>query len=45
MVQLWQDTNPEQTAVDLVPLEEVPEIGWKEVLGAGRERAECFPGA
>lgn len=32
MVQLWQETDPEQNAVDLVPLEEVPETGWKEVL-------------
>ena len=32
MVQLWQETDPEQTAVDLVPEDEVPETGWKEVL-------------
>lgn len=32
MVQLWQDTDPEQTAVDLVPAADMPETGWKEVL-------------
>ncbi|MCC9205871.1 SCO1664 family protein [Arthrobacter sp. zg-Y769] len=32
MVQLWQETDPEQTAVDLVPADDVPDTGWKEVL-------------
>ncbi|GAA3287591.1 SCO1664 family protein [Arthrobacter citreus] len=32
MVQLWQETDPEQNAVDLVPADEVPEAGWKQVL-------------
>lgn len=32
MVQLWQDADPEQDAVDLVPLEEVPKSGFKLVL-------------
>jgi uncharacterized repeat protein (TIGR03843 family) len=32
MVQLWQETDPEQSAVDLVAVDEVPETGWKEVL-------------
>ncbi|WP_146363912.1 SCO1664 family protein [Arthrobacter yangruifuii] len=32
MVQLWQETDPEQTAVDLVPEKDVPDTGWKEVL-------------
>ncbi|WP_445442336.1 SCO1664 family protein [Clavibacter sp. km1a] len=32
MVQLWQETDPEQTAVDLLPTDEVPEDGWKPVL-------------
>ena len=32
MVQLWQETDPEQTAVDLVPADEVPATGWKQVL-------------
>jgi uncharacterized repeat protein (TIGR03843 family) len=32
MVQLWQETDPEQDAVDLVPADDVPETGWKHVL-------------
>ncbi|WP_342024938.1 SCO1664 family protein [Arthrobacter citreus] len=32
MVQLWQETDPEQNAVDLVPADAVPDTGWKEVL-------------
>jgi uncharacterized repeat protein (TIGR03843 family) len=32
MVQLWQETDPEQSAVDLLPTDEVPEDGWKPVL-------------
>ncbi len=32
MVQLWQETDPEQDAVDLMPADEVPETGWKHVL-------------
>ncbi|MET4060302.1 putative repeat protein (TIGR03843 family) [Arthrobacter sp. UYP6] len=32
MVQLWQETDPEQSPVDLVPLDEVPATGWKQVL-------------
>ncbi|MCQ2002204.1 SCO1664 family protein [Arthrobacter zhaoxinii] len=32
MVQLWQETDPEQTAVDLVSADDVPGTGWKEVL-------------
>ena len=32
MVQLWQETDPEQAPVDLVPADEAPESGWKEVL-------------
>ncbi|MBD8045362.1 SCO1664 family protein [Arthrobacter sp. Sa2BUA2] len=32
MVQLWQETDPEQAAVDLVAVEEVPESGFKLVL-------------
>ncbi|MET4060269.1 putative repeat protein (TIGR03843 family) [Arthrobacter sp. UYP6] len=31
-VQLWQETDPEQTAVDLVAADDVPETGWKQVL-------------
>ncbi|MCU1549220.1 MAG: phosphatidylinositol kinase [Arthrobacter sp.] len=32
MVQLWQETDPDQTAVDLVGADDVPETGWKQVL-------------
>ena len=32
MVQLWQQTDPEQNAVDLVPAQDVPDTGWKQVL-------------
>ncbi|WEO79301.1 SCO1664 family protein [Cryobacterium sp. SO2] len=32
MTQLWQDADPEQDAVDLVPAEEVPADGWRQVL-------------
>ncbi|RJT80041.1 SCO1664 family protein [Arthrobacter cheniae] len=32
MVQLWQETDPDQTAVDLVAADDVPETGWKQVL-------------
>ncbi|MHA7179871.1 SCO1664 family protein [Arthrobacter sp. MDB2-24] len=32
MVQLWQETDPDQTAVDLVATDDVPETGWKQVL-------------
>ncbi|MDQ0238210.1 SCO1664 family protein [Arthrobacter bambusae] len=32
MVQLWQDQDPAQNAVDLVATDHVPETGWKHVL-------------
>jgi uncharacterized repeat protein (TIGR03843 family) len=32
MVQLWQDIDPEQDAVDLVLADAVPESGWRYVL-------------
>ncbi|MHA7280946.1 SCO1664 family protein [Arthrobacter sp. MDT2-2] len=32
MVQLWQETDPNQHAVDLVATDDVPETGWKQVL-------------
>ncbi|MHA7145591.1 SCO1664 family protein [Arthrobacter sp. TmT3-37] len=32
MVQLWQETDPDQDAVDLVTADDVPETGWKQVL-------------
>ncbi|NOJ59583.1 SCO1664 family protein [Arthrobacter sp. 260] len=36
MVQLWQEQDPAQAAVDLVAADEVPEAGWKSVL-SGRD--------
>ncbi|WP_309222325.1 SCO1664 family protein [Aeromicrobium sp. S22] len=32
MVQLWQDVDPDQAAVDLVPSDQVPEQGWRHVF-------------
>ena len=32
MVQLWQEQDPTQNAVDLVATDDVPETGWKHVL-------------
>ncbi|WP_425860265.1 SCO1664 family protein [Arthrobacter sp. TWP1-1] len=32
MVQLWQEQDPTQNAVDLVAADQVPETGWKHVL-------------
>ncbi|MDY6055787.1 MAG: SCO1664 family protein [Micrococcus sp.] len=32
MVQLWQEQDPAQQAVDLFPAEEIPESGWLPVL-------------
>ena len=32
MVQLWREQDPNQNAVDLVAIENVPETGWKQVL-------------
>ncbi|WP_104111810.1 SCO1664 family protein [Arthrobacter sp. N199823] len=32
MVQLWQEQDPTQDAVNLVAAEQVPETGWKQVL-------------
>lgn len=32
MVQLWQEQDPAQCAVDLVAAEDVPQTGWKQVL-------------
>jgi uncharacterized repeat protein (TIGR03843 family) len=37
MVQLWQDADPEQDAVDLVPADAVPDTGWRQVLD-GRDQ-------
>jgi conserved hypothetical protein len=32
MVQLWQDQDPNQNAVNLVAADDIPEAGWKRVL-------------
>ncbi|WP_066043188.1 SCO1664 family protein [Herbiconiux solani] len=32
MVQRWQDVDPEQEAVDLVPVDAVPDAGWRLVF-------------
>ncbi|MDA3803655.1 SCO1664 family protein [Clavibacter sp. CT19] len=37
MVQLWQDEDPDQDAVDLIPAAEIPETGYKTVLGGEDE--------
>jgi len=37
MAQLWQDTDPEQDAVDLVAADAVPAEGWRQVL-EGRDQ-------
>lgn len=38
MVQLWQETDPEQNAVDLVATDNVPANGWKHVLEGQDEK-------
>ncbi|MCU1445414.1 SCO1664 family protein [Cryobacterium sp.] len=38
MVQLWQDADPEQDAVDLIAADAMPERGWRHVLDGQDER-------
>ncbi|OUM43266.1 SCO1664 family protein [Arthrobacter sedimenti] len=38
MAQLWQETDPDQSAVDLVAANDVPESGWKQVLEGQDEK-------
>ena len=38
MVQLWQELDPEQDAVDLVPSDAVPAEGWRQVFDGRDER-------
>jgi len=38
MAQLWQETDPDQNAVDLIPGDDVPEVGWKQVLEGQDEK-------
>ncbi len=40
MVQLWQEQDPAQHAVDLVPTDHVPEEGWKQVLEGQDENGQ-----
>ena len=46
MVQLWQDIDPEQTAVDLVPADQAPDTGWEQAPEGEYEKgADCCPRA
>jgi uncharacterized repeat protein (TIGR03843 family) len=38
MVQLWQEPDPDQDAVDLIPAAEIPETGYRTVLGGEDEQ-------
>ncbi len=38
MAQLWQERDPDQDAVDLIPAEAMPEQGWRHVLDGQDER-------
>jgi uncharacterized repeat protein (TIGR03843 family) len=38
MVQLWQEQDPDHSAVDLVATDDVPEEGWKHVLEGKDEK-------
>lgn len=40
MVQLWKDEDPTQTAVNLVPTENLPGTGWKQVLEGHDENGQ-----
>ncbi|MDQ0756633.1 SCO1664 family protein [Arthrobacter sp. B3I4] len=40
MVQLWQEQDPAQAAVDLVATDNVPETGWKQVLEGRDENGQ-----
>ena len=42
MVQLWQDQDPAQDAVDLVPTDHLPESGWRSVLEGYDENGESI---
>lgn len=38
MVQLWREPDPEQSPVDLVPADAVPDLGWRRVFEGSDER-------
>ncbi|MCU1406331.1 MAG: phosphatidylinositol kinase [Glaciihabitans sp.] len=40
MVQLWQELDPDQDPVDLLPAAEVPELGWRHVFDGRNENDE-----
>ena len=40
MVQLWQEQDPAQSAVNLVAADQVPETGWKHVLKGRDENGQ-----
>lgn len=40
MVQLWQEQDPAQNAVDLIAADHVPQTGWKQVLKGQDENGE-----
>lgn len=42
MVQLWQEPEPDQSAVQLVPADSVPEVGWKSVLHGRGENGQLL---
>ncbi|TFD79156.1 SCO1664 family protein [Cryobacterium fucosi] len=41
MVQLWQESDPEQDAVGLVPVDAVPDVGWRHVLDGRDEHGRA----
>ena len=41
MVQLWQESDPEQDAVDLVATTDVPDTGWRHVLDGRDEHGRA----
>ena len=41
MVQLWQEPDPEQDPVDLVPVAAVPRLGWRTVLEGTDESGQA----
>lgn len=42
MVQLWQEQDPEQLAVNLVPADKLPATGWKYVLKGQDENGQII---
>lgn len=42
MVQLWQEQDPAQSAVNLVAADQVPETGWKHVLKGRDENGQLI---